>query len=71
MKSLKTALLATAGVLIASTAHATFVGDQVDIHLGAPGVIPTLLNQPGTLVTDPGAEASHTINANFLSLIHI
>ena len=65
MKSLKTALLATAGVLIASTAHATFVGDQVDIHLGAPGVIPTLLNQPGTLVTDPGAEASHTINATF------
>ena len=64
MKFLKTAMIASAITLAAGGANATFVGDQVDILLDAPG-FGVLTYPTGVVVVDPGVEVSHSLNATW------
>lgn len=62
MKFLSTALIASAAMVAASGANATFVGDAVDINLDA-NTLPGIIDLNGVTVMDPGVEANSDVDA--------
>lgn len=62
MKFLSAAIIASAAMVAASGANATFVGDAVDINLDA-NVLPGIIDLNGVTVMDPGVEANSDVDA--------